>query len=316
MRKLDFEQFKDAVVSGIKEFLPENFEIGEIKVNVVTKNNGVKITGLTILRKDSMIAPTLYLEPFYSKYEDGETMRSILTEIAKMRTENDDFRTFDASLIDAIDNCKNRILPRLIGVAWNKDLLNERPHIIVAEDLAVTFAVELGAHKDGCMSIPIHNQMAAKWKVTADELYKIALHNLEEADCGVVISMRDLLRGNIIAQLEEEFDCDRESAEKQFNETLPIDNKMFVVTNKEKTNGACMILDKKTMQRVRDLLGSDFYILPSSIHECIVVPIDDTDADYYRQIVMEVNSSQVALPERLSDNVYRYTPEDGLIKAD
>ena len=165
------------------------------------------------------------------------------------------------------------------------------------------------------MSIPIHNRIAAEWNVTADELYDIALSNLEKADCGVVMSMKELLREGMINRLMIKFGGDRKLAEDYYDNVMMLDNDMYVVTNKKKTNGACMVLDPKTIQKVIDMVGSDFYILPSSIHECIVLSSDYGNADELKEIVMQVNEEQVDVPERLSDGVYRYTPEEGLVRA-
>lgn len=316
MEKMSFEEFKQAIVDGVKGFLPENFDLGEIKLSVVTKNNNMKLTGLTIMRRDSIIAPTIYLEAYYQKYyEDDAELSGIMKEIVKLRMENEEPADFDVEQIRDLESCKDKILPRLIGTQWNEGLLNERPHMLIAGDLAVTFAIEIGECLDGSMSIPIHNRIAAEWNVTADELYDIALSNLEKADCGVVMSMKELLREGMINRLMIKFGGDRKLAEDYYDNVMMLDNDMYVVTNKKKTNGACMVLDPKTIQKVIDMVGSDFYILPSSIHECIVLSSDYGNADELKEIVMQVNEEQVDVSERLSDGVYRYTPEEGLVRA-
>lgn len=316
MEKMSFEEFKQAIVDGVKGFLPENFDLGEIKLSVVTKNNNMKLTGLTIMRRDSIIAPTIYLEAFYQKYyEHDAELGEIMREIVKLRMENEGPADFDVEQIRNLESCKDKIFPRLIGTQWNEGLLNERPHMLIAGDLAVTFAIEIGECLDGSMSIPIHNRIAAEWNVTADELYDIALSNLENADCGVVVSMKELLRERAIAKLQMKFG-DRKLAENYYDNVMMLDNDMYIVTNKKKTNGACMVLDPRTIQRVIDMVGPDFYVLPSSIHECIVLAWDYGSADELKEIVMQVNEEQVDVPERLSDSVYRYTPETGLVKAE
>lgn len=316
MEKMNFEEFKQAIVDGVKGFLPENFDLGEIKLSVVTKNNNMKLTGLTIMRRDSIIAPTIYLEAFYQKYYEYDAeLGEIMREIVKLRMENEGPADFDVEQIRDLESSKDKIFPRLIGTQWNEGLLNERPHMLIARDLAVTFAIELGECRDGSMSIPIHNRIAAEWNVTADELYDIALSNLEKADCGVVMSMKELLREGMINRLLIKFGGDRKIAEDYYDNVMMLDNDMYVITNKKKTNGACMVLDQKTIQKVIDMVGADFYILPSSIHECIVLPSDYGNADELKEIVMQVNEEQVDVSERLSDGVYRYTPEEGLVRA-
>ena len=82
---------------------------------------------------------------------------------------------------------------------------------------------------------------------------------------------------------------------------------MYVLSNSEKLNGAAALLDAKTMEAISEKLGGDFIVLPSSIHECIVLPVtEDMDRHTLEAMVQDVNAGQVAPEERLSDHVYMY----------
>ena len=91
---------------------------------------------------------------------------------------------------------------------------------------------------------------------------------------------------------------------------------MYILSNKNKVLGACIILDKNMMKTVSDIVGINFYLLPSSIHEWLVVPEspDLTRADL-ADMVRDVNASVVSQEERLSDNVYTYSLEEGIKMA-
>lgn len=81
---------------------------------------------------------------------------------------------------------------------------------------------------------------------------------------------------------------------------------MFVLTNDTKVNGAAAILNDDTRQEIADKVG-DFYVLPSSIHETLIIPKDaGMELRDLEQMVQEVNQTQVAPQERLSDHVYEY----------
>lgn len=82
---------------------------------------------------------------------------------------------------------------------------------------------------------------------------------------------------------------------------------MYVLSNAEKLNGAASVLDKDTMETISEMLGGDFVVIPSSIHEVIILPMDDNvDKDELEGIIREVNTGQVAPEERLSYHAYQY----------
>ena len=91
------------------------------------------------------------------------------------------------------------------------------------------------------------------------------------------------------------------------DEFCPADNMMFVLTNESKLNGAAMLLCPETMDKIAEQVGSSYYILPSSIHETLVVPFSDgMNVDDLKNMVHEVNSTQLSADEILSDSVYIY----------
>lgn len=90
----------------------------------------------------------------------------------------------------------------------------------------------------------------------------------------------------------------------------------YVVLSRDSVYGAAAMLDKGLMEEISGMMGGDFYILPSSVHECIVAEIQD-DSDYLpylRQIVYDINRSEVAPEERLTDSVYLYDAGTGAVR--
>ena len=97
---------------------------------------------------------------------------------------------------------------------------------------------------------------------------------------------------------------------------IPEERMMYVLSNKTGINGASIILDEEFMENVYKRIGKDFYILPSSIHEVLAVADDGyMDAKDMQMMVYEINRSQVSVEDRLSDHVYKYTKETGLVRA-
>lgn len=300
MSRMNFEEFKNVVVDGIREWLPESLKAASIELQTVSKNNDIRLTGLLIRRKDCNIAPTIYLDGFYQKYSNGEEMSSIMKQIAEIRVQHDSTRNCEIDSILDFEKAKEHIMPRLVCAESNQENMKKRPHILV-EDLAVMFVIELGKDEEGEATIPIHYGIMELWGITAEQLFRIAVENLEKAECGVFISMNQVLAsltGN--EGLIENADG------------IPEDG-MFVLTNKNKVNGAGVVLDKYMMESVIERVGDNFFMLPSSVHEWIIIPDKmEMNTEDLETMVKEVNATQLQEEEILGNRVYHYTIENGL----
>ena len=313
MSKLTFDEFKETVKNEVKEFLPENFHTADIKLKVFEKNNNVRLTGL-IIESACNMSPTIYIDNFYKKYQKGTDINIILQEIAKIRMEYNVTDDFDVTTVTDFNKCRKKIMPRLIGAEENSEILKVRPHIRI-ENLAVTFCIDLGENKEGLMSVPVQFELMETWNVTAEQLYEIALENLTKADIGVFTPMKEILFAGVLSELKEICDGDEEEARRKLDQMIP-DNNLWVLTNKRRVNGANMLLDRSVMEDVIKEVGTDFFILPSSIHECIILPTDSgMNSQQLEAMVCEVNETQVEKEERLSNSVYRYTLENGITLA-
>ncbi len=292
----DFTDFKNEVVRNIMDFLPKGYEDSEIKLNDVVKNNDRKFCGLTIKRKDVNMAPTIYLDDFYKDYEDGKSMDKVLEEIADMRERFDVKEDYDVSYMSDFDSCRDKILPRLVSGEMNTELLGERPHRFV-DDLAVIYAIEINDE----MSIPVSNRILDMWKITEEELNRQAISNIHEKNLSTFMSIGDFLKKIMNAD--------------DVDDMFPMDNAFYVLSNKQQKYGASALLDPKMMQAIIDKVG-DFYILPSSVHEVLIIPTDMTrDKTNLEFMVKEVNCTTVEPIDKLSDHVYQYSAEEGLHKA-
>ena len=297
---MDFEEFKNSVAEQIKDYLPEKYEDASVNLQEVTKNNDTVLTGLLIRTEDSNIAPNIYLEKFFEQYQDGKDMEDILRDIADVRVSHEMEQGFDVRKLTDFDQVKDHIICKLVNAEMNADYLADKPHTMV-EDLAVVYAVDLGGNESGHMSAPITNGLIEQYGVTAEDLHDIALQNLAESKIEFK-SMRDVL-------VEMMFpDGLSEDDPRAF--MLPPEEEtpsMYVLSNADKLNGAAALLDAKTMEDISEKLGGDFIVLPSSIHETIILPVnDDMDRQTLEAMVQDVNAGQVAPEERLSDHVYMY----------
>ena len=299
--KMMFDEFKNEVVGKIREFLPESFAAAEVSLQVVRKNNDLQLTGLTIRSTESNICPTIYLEKFYDEYVEGADMSEILERIAEVRMDHEVSESFDVAQITDFEQIKGKLVPRLINAEMNSELLEARPHKLVA-DLAVTYCALLDQSFDGTASVAVTNELMKMWNTSVEELHEIAVANLSELLPSTFKGMTEVMSEMMGMSTEDMEMMGRSTDEEQ----------MYVLSNSIKVNGASALLDAKMMEEIIEKVG-DFFILPSSIHETLVVPVKSgMDVESLEAMVREVNSTQLQPDEILSNRVYSYSFEEGL----
>ena len=296
----------DVFAATVKEAVEASLGEGyEVNIHEVLKNNSTRLTGLTIKTEESNVAPTIYLEGSFERYKAGDaTVPVIVSEIISVYESHKTTMSFDASLVTDFLACKERICYKLVNADRNKELLSDAPHIIVC-DLAVLFYILVANDGEGTATITIRNNMSDLWGVATDELFKIALANTQRLFRGTVKSMASVMMELFADRLDEE-GC-REFYDMVVSED---DVPMYVCTNASKINGAGVILYENLLKDFAQKVGADFYILPSSVHETLLIPVSDQfDVETLRAMVCEVNMTQVAPEEQLSDQVYLYSRE-------
>ena len=277
-------------------------EGGNITINHVIKNNGCEMDGLVIMEKGKDIAPTIYLDSFYELYTNGENIKNIIRQIELIYEQNKNNVTFDVNILKHFDTIKDKIVYKVVNYRSNEKLLEQVPHKRIL-DLAVVFYCLLDNEYGRSATALIYNNNLKNWNVTIDDVYKAALKNTP-----------DLLHSKIssMAALFEKCGVNVDGEEVDLKDYVPSD--MYVLTNESKLNGAACILYDNVLYDFAQKLGADLYILPSSVHEVILLPkLSMFEKDELVNMVKEVNTEGVAADEVLSDHVYEYNRTERLI---
>ena len=302
---LSFTEFQEYAQMNLADALPPGYEDAKISINKVVKNNGMVLTALTVLPDGQNVAPNIYLDGFYAEYRGGTDLSTIMDEMADIcmahiepapEFENiaQDFKNFEY--------VKDRVIMVAISRERNEELLSDVPHQN-REDLALIYKVLVNSDSEGIGSITIHNNHLEYWDVSVEELHELAEKNTERLLPAKVQSMDEVMR-----EIFSKDGMDEEMMEALFMER-PLDEQMFVISNESKVNGAAAMFYEGVLSKLADRIGSDLFILPSSIHECIAVSTNSFTAEGLAEMVVEVNESQVAPEERPSDHVYRFDAE-------
>ena len=277
-------------------------EGGNITINHVIKNNGCEMDRLVIMEKGKDIAPTIYLDSFYELYTNGENIKNIIRQIEVIYEQNKNNVTFDVNILKHFDTIKDKIVYKVVNYRSNEKLLEQVPHKRIL-DLAVVFYCLLDNEYGRSATALIYNNNLKNWNVTIDDVYKAALKNTP-----------DLLHSKIssMAALFEKCGVNVDGEEVDLKDYVPSD--MYVLTNESKLNGAACILYENVLYDFAQKLGADLYILPSSVHEVILLPkLSMFEKDELVNMVKEVNTEGVAADEVLSDHVYEYNRTERLI---
>lgn len=290
----------------IKEAFSVTYPDAMVRVHEVKKNNGMILTGLAICDKGTNLAPTIYLDGFFKQYRMGRTVADIIKEIDDVyRQHRVDVRFDESSVLD-LERVQDKICYRLVNKDRNKELLADAPHVDVF-DLAVIFYILVAEDEAGTASIVVHNNLLQAWgNPDVMELYKLAKANTQRYFKGKVFNMMSVIESMVTGNSdipEDVRNCFYEMDSVYKDDYCPI----YVATNSKKLNGAGVMLYDGLLREFADRIGKSFFILPSSIHEVILIPETfDMDIDLLKAMVLEVNGTEVSPDEVLSDNVYRY----------
>ena len=294
---MDYEIFKEVVKESFLSYMPKGYQDMEVRVTPVDKVNR-KLDGLSLLaqNENTMISPTLYINDMYEKYSKTGDLQATLREAAEAMDEA--FREAEIPPLD-ISTAKDNIIFQLVNTMQNEDLLKKLPHRDF-QDLSIIYRWVVGVEQQGLSSVVINNHVAESLGMGEEQLFKAAAENTRRILPPVVQSMNEVMRDMFVAD-----GMPKELADLMIGEQEP-KMTMWVISNERKIDGAASMLYEDKLHSLAERVGTDLYILPSSVHEVIAVSVEMGEPKELARMVSEVNMDQVDLSERLSNQVYHY----------
>ncbi|MCI5874186.1 MAG: DUF5688 family protein [Clostridiales bacterium] len=295
----NYSEFKQQILSDLQERLGSDVRV---TVQDIIKNNDTHLDGLTILSTKYNLSPTIYLNSYFKQYENGHSLSDIENDILKVYHDNRPSDNIDISFFTDYDKVKSRIIFKLVNYERNRELLKEVPHYRFL-DLSIVFNCLVESSPSGSATILIHNQHLNYWGITKDDLYALAQQNTPRLLSYDLRNMTDILKELLS---DEDIPADAPDATTSYP--------MYVLTNRYKLNGSGCILYQNLLRDFANRLESDLFILPSSVHEVLIIPVKNkTSPQELSDMVKDVNSSQLSREEILSDHVYYFSRESGQI---
>jgi DNA repair proteins len=300
MEKMSYEEFKAWAADEIRAWLPPEYADADVSIHRMEKL-GLAYDGMTVVRSGQRAAAAVNLTAFYDMYQEGRTAGDIIHEMADVAVMQ--APQMEYSVFSDYEAAKDRLFIRVANKETNADVLAGMPHKEV-EDLAITYHVLVNHDQNGIASAPVTDDLLRHYGVTAEQLHEDAIANSQRMLPAQLDSMQNMLFGMMTPGASDTLR----------DEPYP-GSTMLVLTNNVQLNGAAALFYPGVMDQAAERLGGNFIVLPSSTHEVIMIPADGmTDFRSLEQMVKDINRSQVAPEERLSDHVYHYDAQERLFE--
>lgn len=289
---MGFEEF----VEDMRERLREEYPDCEVRTVPVTKNNDTHLTGIAVIPPGADIWTTVYVDGCYGEYLEGRPMEEIISDYIRSREGamlEEDIPLPDITDFEAV---KDTVCLRLVNRERNRENLAGMPHRYFL-DLAVTYFIPVALDGAGDGSITVTDRHFGLWGIDEDTLYRHALENTRRLYPARLVPLAEVVQEMTGIRVKEK-------------------TEMYILyRGNREYPGASAMLDASILEEFAAGHG-DLYILPSSIFEVLLVPVANpvsTDPAFYTDMVRDVNRTQVEPEEVLSDNVYLYHADTGVI---
>lgn len=315
---MNYSQFMVKMKESLRERLGAEVEVNTVSV---PKNNGVVMQGITLRRPGENVVPTIYTEGFYVDYLEGRDLEDIIEDFLDIYERQGVAETPNMDFYGDYEKVKKKLSLKLVSRKKNKAMLAQMPHKDFL-DMAVIFYCLVDSPLAGTAAVLIKNAHREKWGVSVEQLYEDALSNAEHMLPGTIRSMEEMLSRMVLEEAIPAWEIPALEWKKESQEDFPglegakaknesvHEIPLLILTNNRRYLGAACMLYRGLLEEFAKKSGRNFYILPSSVHEVILLPEDKVNrSENLLQMVLEVNRTQLAPEEVLSDAVYYYDRE-------
>lgn len=298
---MDFEKFKESLIEDVQQGLYEKGIEANVSTNEVSKLNE-SYEALTVTPEGSNVGVNVNMENFFEAYENGVDYDAVVDRAIRVIENGLDHQpAIDVSSLTDYSQMKDKLIMEVVSKEANEEMLANIPHVEM-EDMAVVYRFVLDSSEEGRATILATNQLIETMGVTTEQLHKDAMENAPELKPAIIMGMSEML-------------ADMGMPMEMMGMEAPTQEFMYVATVEDKINGAGVLAYQNFMDQAAERIGGDFFILPSSRHEILLVPDNgEADLQQLKDMVREVNATQVAPEEKLTDSVYHYDSKEKIFE--
>lgn len=312
----DFKKFTEELKIQVERRLGDGYSA---EVHRVTKVNTGATDALIVSHRDKaadMAGLVCYLTPLFQEYRDGRSAEDIAADILEA------YSGRSADMAEAVrklgsitdyECCRHRIYFRLVNTEKNRAFLEDKVHYEIL-DLSMVFYILVSEDNGGVGAVPIQKRLSEAWGIPAGEIRKQAEKNTPELFPAKVQPLVSVMEELLNAAGTDGSAGELQAAvESRFGETKKEES--FILTNTSGLNGFSAVLYPGALKNFSDSLGRNLYVLPSSLHEALLIPAGGSSGSKeLGEMVREVNRTVLAQEEFLSDSIYYYDREKNEIK--
>lgn len=307
---MNYEEFKERVQEELKDYLGNGYENVEVIFRDALKvNQTLEQLSIMGIPGHENASPSIPVNAVYEDYLEKDSFEEAMEHLAdtvKEAVRRMPHTPINDGHLDMRD-VENHIFFTLVNTEQNQDLLKNVPHREF-EDLSVVYRWNVGGDGEGLYTNIFNNDFAKQIGKSEAELFELAKANTKEMFPVTVQNMNEVIADMIFpgTPIDDEMRAEFEATVAE----VPDERAMYVISNKAKIFGAASLLYEEKLFELANKVNSNLYILPSSVHECIAISDKCGPAEELAEMVYEINSEQVEISERLSNQVYHYDRDE------
>lgn len=290
---------KEIIKDAIKREMGKRYPEGKVMETTVIKNNTSKLA-ISIKLPNVKVTPVVYVDDMYDYYNNVNDLDDTLNKaisLIESSINSIENTKLDDTVSNLIGDIKGNVFPRLVNTKTNEVMLKNTPHRDFL-DMSIVYYIEQYNDELGAIEgIRITNELMQSENLSEEELYHNSMKNMLEKEKSRLIPMIKVIMSiQFGIPLRE-----TEISESDFS-----DGDFIMLSNERGINGSRRLLDTRALIKASEIAESDLYILPSSTQEVLIVSVNEINASpsELKNMVREVNISEVSKEERLTDNVY------------
>ena len=310
---MDYESFKERVMNEFLDYMPERYSDCELELRKVPKVNSC-LTGIVIKPKHtqrSYCSPTFYMERMYEQYQECESFEKVMANHAiyleeSLKSLPSDILTFDFEAI------KDKIVFQVVNTKENQEMIKFCPHRDFL-DLTIVYRAIVSIDEHGVSGFLITNDIADSEDLSESTLYKLAKKNTKK-----IFPFKSERIEDTMVRLMKRWGVEDKHIQETFagKDDVPAKDRVYVLSNESEFFGANALLYSDVLKKIVKSIGTDCYILPSSVHDLVILSTETfSESKKLIRLVKDTNNEHVRLSERLSDSIYRISIVDGSLKC-
>lgn len=318
---MDYENFKWSLLEAVRNRTGRSVTV---RLQRVPGINGTDYDGITLTEGYGQLSPVITLRPYYDSYRDGTSLTHLADDIIARHSGAVRESPLPFRAEPDFEDVKGAVFFKVINKLMNHALLEKMPHVDFA-DLSVIFYFRLNDASEEEMSVMISYDDIKRWDISEKTLFDVATENMVNKKTVKLITLEEaLFQMTEELKAEEALSEDSESDKSLYGGRSSPDcatngtegvsplkaDKIYLLTCHDQLYGAACLFYPGLLKSIAAGFRSDFLIIPSSVHEVLVVSDSQgLTLEDLRDMVCTVNEREVMPQEVLSYHIYRYNRE-------